>query len=112
MENKEIVEGVSFELSFSFNQDDVELFSEATGDKNPIHLDSSFAEKTIFKRPIIHGFLAGSVFSKIFGTIFPGQGTICLKQSMTFIKPMYVNVNYTAVLTPINIDKKKESSYC
>lgn len=82
--------------SFHFTQDDVINFSEISGDKNPIHLDLEFAKKTVFKRPIIHGFLGGSIFSKIIGTDFPGKGTIYLRQNMSFRKPMYVEETYTA----------------
>jgi 3-hydroxybutyryl-CoA dehydratase len=89
--------------NFSFNQNDVLAFAEASGDKNPIHLDDDYAEKSIFRRRILHGFLGGSVFSKVFGTIFPGEGTIYLKQDMTFLKPMFVDTSYKAVFNVLKI---------
>ena len=85
-----------FNYDFSFSQEDVNVFAEVTGDKNPLHLDTEFAEKSIFKRRIIHGFLAGSIFSKILSSFFPGEGTIYLSQSMNFLKPMYADEEYTA----------------
>ncbi len=84
---------------FNFSQDDVSRFAEATGDKNPVHLDAAYAAKTMFKRPIMHGMLSASLFSKVFGTLFPGEGTIYLKQSLGFLKPMYVDTDYEAVFT-------------
>ena len=93
--------------TFSFTQDDVITFSNVSGDKNPLHLDNTFAKKTIFKRPIIHGFLGGSVFSKILSTHFWGTGTIYLSQTMNFKKPMFVDTNYIAQLTLEKIDSKK-----
>lgn len=93
--------------NFSFNQNDVLAFAEASGDKNPIHLDDDYAEKSIFGRRILHGFLGGSVFSKVFGTIFPGEGTIYLKQDMTFLKPMFVDISYKAVFNVLKIDPLK-----
>lgn len=95
MENK-IELNATFEYSFKFSQKDVNAFAEATGDKNPIHLDEEYAKSTTFKRRIIHGFLGGSIFSKVFGTLFPGEGTIYLKQDMSFFKPMFTDENYTA----------------
>ncbi len=86
----------NYEHRFSFTQQQVDQFAEISGDKNPIHLDESYAAKSIFKRRILHGFLVGSVFSKVFGTIYPGEGTIYLKQDMRFLAPMYTNINYTA----------------
>ena len=84
---------------FRFSQDEVNRFAEVTGDKNPVHIDAAYAAKTMFKRPIMHGMLSASLFSKVFGTLFPGEGTIYLKQSLGFLKPMYVDTDYEAVFT-------------
>jgi acyl dehydratase len=84
---------------FSYSQAQVNAFAEATGDKNPVHLDPVYAAKTMFKRPIMHGMLSASLLSKVFGTLFPGEGTIYLKQSLNFLKPMYVDTKYDAVFT-------------
>lgn len=92
-----------FEYYFSFSQNDVQNFAKVTGDSNPIHLDEKIASKSIFKRRIIHGFLSGSVFSKVFGTIWPGNGTIYLSQTMKFMKPMYADENYIAKFEVIEI---------
>ena len=102
-----IEQGQVYTHSFSFTQQDVEKFAAVTGDNNPIHLDNAYAAQTVFKRPIMHGFLGGSIFSKVFGTLFPGEGTIYLKQSMAFVKPMYVGTNYDAVFTVREIIKEK-----
>lgn len=96
-----------FEYTFSFTQDDVIKFAEASGDNNPIHLNDEFASRSIFKRKIIHGFLGGSVFSKVFGTIFPGEGTIYLKQDMSFFKPMFTKVAYKAIFKVIDTIPEK-----
>lgn len=108
MENN-IKLGSEFSYEFKFNQKDVINFSEASGDYNPIHLDEEYAKSSIFKRRILHGFLGGSVFSKVFGTIFPGIGTIYLKQNMSFYKPMYVETKYVAkfLITEINSEKNR-----
>jgi acyl dehydratase len=84
---------------FKFSQEEVNQFAEVTGDKNPVHLDASYAAKTMFKRPIMHGMLGAALFSKVFGTLFPGEGTIYLKQSLNFLRPMYVDTQYEAVFT-------------
>ncbi len=84
---------------FSFSQEEVNQFAQVTGDKNPVHTDAEYAATTMFKRPIMHGMLSASLFSKVFGTLFPGEGTIYLKQSLNFLKPMYVDVSYEAVFT-------------
>jgi acyl dehydratase len=73
-------------------------------------LDPSYAANTPFKRPIIHGFLGGSVFSKILGTLFPGEGTVYLKQSMEFVRPMFVNTQYEAILEVKEVENEKHKA--
>ncbi|MDI9257710.1 MaoC family dehydratase [Flavobacterium sedimenticola] len=106
MDNR-ITVGSSYEYEFSFNQEDVIKFAHASGDFNPIHLDEEYAKDSMFKRTIIHGFLGGSVFSKVFGTIFPGNGTIYLKQDLSFYKPMFTQKQYKATFEVTETDTTK-----
>ena len=98
--------GDTYTEEFSFNQNDVEIFSNVTKDKNPLHLDSEYTKNTIFKKPIIHGFLGASIFSRVFGTKFPGEGTIYLKQDLKFLQPMYVGEKYFAYFEITDIQNK------
>lgn len=91
--------GDSFEFKFSFTQDDVNAFAKISGDENPVHLNEEYAASTVYKKPIIHGFLGSSVISRIFGTMWPGEGTVYLHQQLNFKRPMYVDQEYKAVLT-------------
>lgn len=99
--------GQIYTHDFNFSQDEVNRFAEVTGDKNPVHLNAEYAAKTMFKKPIMHGMLSASLFSKVFGTLFPGEGTIYLKQSLSFMKPMYVDTKYEAVFTVKEVIKDK-----
>lgn len=99
--------GDTFELKFVLNQRDVETFANVTGDMNPIHLDEKYAANTRFRKPIVHGFLAGSVFSKVLGTLFPGEGTIYLHQELDFRRPIRVAEDYVACFEVIDTDSEK-----
>ena len=99
--------GQIYSHDFNFSQDEVNRFAEVTGDKNPVHLNAEYAATTMFKKPIMHGMLSASLFSKVFGTLFPGEGTIYLKQSLSFLKPMYVDTPYEAVFTVKEVLKDK-----
>ncbi|WP_338760208.1 MaoC family dehydratase [Bernardetia sp. ABR2-2B] len=96
-----------YRLTFSYSQEQVNKFAEVTGDNNPLHLNEEYAATTMFKRPIMHGFLGASVFSKIFGTLFPGEGTIYMNQTMNFMRPMFVDTDYEAVMTITEISREK-----
>jgi acyl dehydratase len=96
-----------YQHNFKFTQAEVAQFAQVTGDHNPIHLDAEYAQNTPFKQPIMHGFLGGSIFSKVFGTLFPGEGSIYLKQSMEFLRPMLVDTEYEATFTVKEINREK-----
>ena len=99
--------GGSFTHNFKFTQEDVEAFARVTGDNNPLHLDADYAATTAFERPIIHGMLGASVFTKVLGTEYPGYGSIYVSQTLSFLRPMFVDTDYEAVftVTSINTDK-------
>lgn len=99
--------GASFSHIFKFTQADVVEFARVTGDNNPLHLDAEYAATTPFKRPIIHGMLGASVFTKVLGTEFPGYGSVYVKQTLEFMRPMFVDTEYKAVFTILNINKEK-----
>ena len=92
-------QGQVYKHEFQFTQQDVNAFAKLTGDNNPLHLDANYAATTAFRKPIMHGFLGGTIFSKVLGTIFPGEGSLYLKQSMEFVNPMFVDIPYEAVFT-------------
>ncbi|MGZ3865968.1 MAG: MaoC family dehydratase [Bacteroidia bacterium] len=102
-----ITNGQTYTHDFKFTQAEVTAFAEVTGDKNPVHTDAAYAAKTFFKKPIMHGMLGASLFSKVFGTLFPGEGTIYLKQSLSFLKPMYVDIDYVAEFVVKEVIKDK-----
>lgn len=99
--------GQTYTHDFKFSQEDVNRFAEVTGDKNPVHTDAAFAATTIFKKPIMHGMLGAALFSKVFGVLFPGEGTIYLNQNLNFLRPMLVDVDYEAFFTVIEVIKEK-----
>lgn len=47
------------------NQQTINLYAEASGDFNPIHIDESFAVKTPFKGTIAHGMLSLAYVSEM-----------------------------------------------
>jgi acyl dehydratase len=102
--------GQTYSHEFKFSQDEVNRFAEVTGDKNPVHTNPEFAANTIFKKPIMHGMLGAALFSKVFGVLFPGEGTIYLKQSLNFLRPMFVDINYTSEFRVIEIIKDKNTA--
>jgi len=88
-------------------QKDVDIFAQISDDLNPVHLDDSFAAKTIFGKRIAHGMLVGGLISGVIGTKLPGPGSIYLSQIMRFKKPVYFEDTITAVVKVIDIREDK-----
>jgi len=91
----------------TITEEDVNRFAEITGDINPVHLDEKYAETTPFKGKIAHGFLVGSMISKILGVDFPGPGTIYANQTMSFKAPAYIGDILEARVEVISYDEVK-----
>lgn len=89
-------------------EEDVYMFSQVTGDFNPIHVDK-YACKQVFKKRIAHGALLSGFISACIGMYLPGQGTVYLSQNSRFDSPVYfgdivkVEVSVTEINTKENI---------
>ena len=82
---------------------DIETFSNLTGDKNPLHVDQSFAEKSKFGSRVAHGMLASSFISTLIGMTLPGEGSIITNISLDFRKPVFID---DSLRTTIEVTKK------
>ncbi len=93
---------------------DVVKFSEVTGDVNPIHLDEEYGKNSIFGECIAHGMISAGYISAIFGTKFPGPGTIYLSQSLKFKAPVMIGatVETTVKITEMNLRRKRVTLEC
>ena len=106
---RELNVGDSSEIKKLFSEQDVMNFAEITTDKNPAHVDKDYASKTMFKKQIVHGMFVGSLFSAIFGVQMPGLGSIYIKQSLKFTKPVYFCDEITAkvVVKELKYDRNR-----
>ncbi len=94
-------------FSKQITERDVTRFADISGDKNPLHLDAEYAERTRFGARIAHGAFAFALISAALGTELPGPGTLYMSQSLKFIKPVYFDDTITATveITAIRGDK-------
>lgn len=108
MDYNKIKVGDSATISKCFFEEDVVDFADLSTDNNPIHLDKQYAEHTVFKKNIVHGMLVSSLISSVLGTKLPGEGSIYLKQSLEFLKPVYFGEECTAEVKVVskNDDKR------
>lgn len=86
----EISVGDYAEIEHVVTDSDIEKFVELSGDDNRLHIDKKFAEKTTFKKPVVHGMLGVAFISTIIGTKIPGDGALWYAQNLEFLLPVRV----------------------
>ena len=67
---------------------DIAMFATVTTDHNPVHLDESYAQDTIFGGRIAHGMLTAGLISAVIGEQLPGHGAVYLGQTLRFLAPV------------------------
>ena len=112
--SREIRIGDTASMSKHIRDTDVRTFAEISGDRNPVHLDDTFAKTTLFGKRIAHGALTSALISAVLGMLMPGPGTIYLSQSLNFKAPVYIDDEITAKLEVIDYrpDKRITTIKC
>lgn len=108
--HKPIQPGEVYTELIEFSNDTVKKFAEASGDINPLHTDAEYCKQTRFGKPIVHGALLFSHFSRVFGTIWPGEGSVYVSQTIKFIKPIFVGDSANLEIKCIDVDKEKKKA--
>jgi len=99
--------GARHTTTFTLSAADIERFADATGDRNPVHLDDEAGRAAGFAGRLAHGMLTASVFSRVLGTLFPGPGTIYLGQTLRFLAPVYPGVELTATVELLRRERRR-----
>ena len=80
----------------------VNQFAELSGDKSHF-VDKEFAAKARFK-PIVHGLFSVTSLGKLWKK-FPGHGSICVGQNLSFKRPLYPDQKYKVTIELDKINK-------
>lgn len=111
MENvtyNELAVGQTARLLRTVTLEDIQAFAAVSGDINPAHLNAEYADATMFHGVIAHGMLGAALISALFGTQFPGPGTIYQGQELKFTKPVRVGDTLTVLATVSEKDDEKK----
>jgi acyl dehydratase len=100
-------EGATAERSKTVGLRDIELFTEITGDRNPLHYDERAAKESLFKGLIVQGGVTSGMLNAIVAQHLPGPGTVFLGMELKFVKAVYVGETITAhvEITSVRSDK-------
>jgi len=78
------------EIEVDVNDALVAAFTDYSGDRNPLHVDTNYAETTRFKRRVAHGMSYAAMFSRLIGNDLPGRGALWMSQNFRFAKPAFI----------------------
>jgi len=75
---------------------DIELFTEMTGDRNPLHYDAELAGKTRFGGIIVQGGVTTGLLNAVVAEDLPGPGSVFLNLNLDFHAPVRPGDEITA----------------
>jgi NAD(P)-dependent dehydrogenase (short-subunit alcohol dehydrogenase family) len=75
----------------TFTDDDVRLFSAASHDRNPLHLDEAYSHRTAFGEPVIFGVLGALA---ALGQVPVGKGHRIRRLVVEFPRPLFKAISY------------------
>jgi acyl dehydratase len=64
---------------------DIELFTEITGDRNPLHYDAELAEASVFGGIIVQGGVTSGLLNAVVAEDLPGPGSVFLQVDWRFL---------------------------
>ena len=75
---------------------DIELFTELTGDRNPLHYDAAAAETSRFGGIIVQGGVTSGLLNAVVAEDLPGPGSVFLHVDWRFLHPVRPGDTITA----------------
>jgi acyl dehydratase len=86
---------------------DIELFTELTGDRNPLHYDSLLAGRSRFGGIVVQGGVTSGLLNAVVAEDLPGPGSVFLNVDWSFRAPVRPGDEITAevVVTAVRDDK-------
>jgi acyl dehydratase len=87
--------GASAERTRYVGERDVELFTQMTGDRNPLHFDLELARDSVFGGLIVQGGVTSGILNAVVAEDLPGPGSVFLSVEWQFVKAVYVGDTIT-----------------
>jgi len=67
---------------------DIELFTDISGDRNPLHYDEEVARATRFGGIVVQGGVTSAILNAVVAEDLPGPGTVFLQVNWSFKAPV------------------------
>jgi 3-hydroxybutyryl-CoA dehydratase len=87
---KNFKEGQIYTYERTISENEINIFADLSGDKNPLHINDNYALERGFNGRVVHGALLLAYLSKIIGVDCPGLNTLIHAISIKFMSPTYI----------------------
>jgi acyl dehydratase len=88
--------GSTARRSRTVSRRDIELFTELTGDRNPLHYDEELAAASRFGGLIVQGGVTSGLLNAVVAEDLPGPGSVFLRTAWNFLAPVRPGDEITA----------------
>src|SRR5262249_13706795 len=89
------------------SQRDIELFTELTGDRNPLHYDEELAAASRFGGIIVQGGVTSGLLNAVVAEDLPGPGSVFLRVAWDFTAPVRPGDEITAEVEVLEVHASK-----
>jgi len=89
---------------------DIELFTEITGDRNPLHYDEDFATRTRMGGLVVQGGVTSGLLNAVVAEDLPGPGSVFLHVDWSFRAPVRPGDRITAEVEVLEVRDDKPIS--
>ena len=89
---------------------DIELFTELTGDRNPLHYDAAAAARSRFGGIIVQGGVTSGLLNAVVAEDLPGPGSVFLHVDWSFRAPVRPGDVITAEVEVLEVREDKPIS--
>jgi acyl dehydratase len=89
---------------------DIELFTQMTGDRNPIHYDPELARGSRFGGIVVQGGVTSGLLNAVVAEDLPGPGSVFLHVDWRFLSPVRPGDTLTAEVEVLTVREDKPVS--
>jgi len=99
--------GQKAERSRRVGPEDIRLFTEISGDRNPIHYDESAARTSRFGEIVVQGGVTSAILNAVVAEDLPGPGTVFLHVDWRFTAPVRPGDTITGSVEVLEVREDK-----
>ncbi len=104
---EELTVGATAARTRTVHAHDIELFTEMTGDRNPLHYDEDYATRTRMGGLVVQGGVTSGLLNAVVAEDLPGPGSVFLHVDWSFKAPVRPGDEITAEVEALEVREDK-----